>query len=78
MLLRARAIECQSYVIAAAQVGAHNVKRTSFGHSRIVSPWGEIVAQLGDNYTEPEIAVADIDLDLVARIRKEMPLNRRT
>ena len=43
-LLRARAIETESYVIAAAQVGQHNEKRASYGHSLIVSPWGEIVA----------------------------------
>ena len=65
-------------MIAAAQVGAHNSKRTSFGNSRIVSPWGEIVARLGGAFEGPEIAMADIDLDLVARIRREMPLNRRT
>ena len=49
-LLRARAIETESYVIAAAQVGQHNEKRASYGHSLIVSPWGEIVAQLGGQW----------------------------
>ncbi len=44
-LLRARAIETQSYVIAAAQVGSHNEKRRSWGHSMIVDPWGRIVAE---------------------------------
>jgi deaminated glutathione amidase len=78
VLLRARATETQSYVIAAAQAGPHNEKRTSYGHSMIVSPWGEIVAKLGDDYQEPEIAIANIDLDLVAKIRTEMPLLRRT
>ncbi|KAF2093058.1 nitrilase [Rhizodiscina lignyota] len=85
-LLRARAIETQAYVIAAAQVGFHNVKRRSYGHSVIISPWGEMLAELG--YEElkrdgngdpiPEIAFADIDLKEVERIRKEMPLLRRT
>ena len=46
ILLRARAIETQAYVIAAAQVGQHNEKRTSYGHSMIVDPWGKIVAEL--------------------------------
>lgn len=44
----------------------------------IVNPWGEIVAQLGDEYTEPQIAFADIDLDLLAKVRREIPLLRRT
>ncbi|KAJ5823298.1 hypothetical protein N7447_005638 [Penicillium robsamsonii] len=77
-LLRARAIETQSYVIAAAQAGPHNEKRRSYGHSVIISPWGEVVAKLGDEHQEPHIATADIDLDLVAKIRREMPLLRRT
>lgn len=85
-LLRARAIETESYVLAAAQVGAHNEKRTSYGHSIIISPWGEVLAELegwegkqekGDAW-EPEIAVAEIDLDVVNRVRREMPLLRRT
>ncbi|KAL5332919.1 carbon-nitrogen hydrolase [Aspergillus crustosus] len=77
-LLSARAIETQSYVIAAAQAGSHNEKRRSYGHSLIVNPWGEIVARLGDEYEEPQIAVAEIDLDLLAKVRREMPLLRRT
>lgn len=77
-LLRARAIETQSYVIAAAQAGLHNEKRTSYGHSMIVDPWGQVVAKLGGDFKEPEIAVADIDIDLVNKVRGEMPLLRRT
>ncbi|KAJ9272102.1 hypothetical protein DTO212C5_1865 [Paecilomyces variotii] len=77
-LLRARAIETQSYVIAAAQAGPHNEKRISYGHSMIVNPWGEVVAKLGGEYKEPEIATAEIDLGLITKIRTEMPLLRRT
>lgn len=44
----------------------------------IVNPWGEVVAKLEDEHKEPEIATADIDLDFLYRIRKEMPLLRRT
>ncbi|KAJ9191415.1 hypothetical protein DTO021D3_2977 [Paecilomyces variotii] len=77
-LLRARAIETQSYVIAAAQAGPHNEKRISYGHSMVVNPWGEVVAKLGGEYKEPEIATAEIDLDLITKIRTEMPLLRRT
>ncbi|KAL1973446.1 hypothetical protein VTN31DRAFT_6081 [Thermomyces dupontii] len=77
-LLRARAIETQSYVIAAAQAGPHSPKRISYGHSMIVDPWGTVVAKLGSEYKEPEIATAPIDLSLVYKIRREMPLLRRT
>jgi len=85
-LVRARAIENQTYVIAAAQVGPHNEKRSSYGHSVIISPWGEILAELegdeemkkkGDSW-EPEIAIADIDFETLTKIRREMPLLRRT
>ncbi len=41
-LLRARAIETECYVVAAAQAGAHNAKRTSYGHSLIIDPWGTV------------------------------------
>lgn len=85
-LLRARAIETQSYVIAAAQVGFHNEHKTrwSYGHSIIVDPWGQVVASLGgeedDNgkgLDEGEIALAEINLDYLEKVRKEMPLLRR-
>lgn len=78
ILLRARAIETQSYVIAAAQAGYHNDIRVSYGHSMVVSPWGEIVAELGGDFDGPEIATASIDLSEVNRLRKEVPLKRRT
>lgn len=78
-LLRSRAIECQTYVIAAAQVGAHSEKRTSYGHSIVIDPWGEVMAELGsEKKDEPEVIVADIDLDRVKKVRREMPLLRRT
>lgn len=87
MLLRARAIETQSYIVAAAQVGIHDEegKRRSFGHSMVVDPWGKIIAQLGGDEgsggnweDEGVIAVADIDLDYIDKIRNEVPLLRRT
>lgn len=85
-MLRARAIETQSYVIAAAQVGFHNAEKTrrSYGHSMIVDPWGKIVAQLRGEEDESgrldvgEIAVAEIDLEVLEKTRKEVPLLRRT
>lgn len=48
LLLRARAVECQAYVIAAAQAGKHNEKRESYGHSLIVDPWGTVMGRLED------------------------------
>ncbi|KAK4452609.1 carbon-nitrogen hydrolase [Podospora aff. communis PSN243] len=77
-LLRARAIETQCYVIAAAQVGRHNEKRVSYGHSMVVDPWGAIVCELGSAEGEPEIATAEIDFELLQKVRREMPLARRT
>ncbi|KAH7085803.1 carbon-nitrogen hydrolase [Paraphoma chrysanthemicola] len=84
MLLRARAIETQSYVVAAAQVGVHDEegKRRSYGHSMIVDPWGKVVAGLrGDDgekwEDECKIAVAEIDAEYVEKIRREVPLLRR-
>lgn len=63
-------------------MGAHNEKRTSYGHSIIISPWGEVMAELGgpdkgDDW-EPEIITVDIDLKSVEKVRKELPLLRRT
>ncbi|KAI7864500.1 carbon-nitrogen hydrolase [Spinellus fusiger] len=72
-LLRARAIETQTYVVAAAQVGQHNAKRTSYGHAMIVDPWGTVIAQCPE-VSLPSIALASIDLDVLGRIRTEMPI----
>lgn len=73
-LLRARAIETQCYVVAAAQVGSHNVKRTSYGHAMIVDPWGAVVAQCRDGVG---IAMAHIDLGYLASVRQNMPVQRQ-
>ena len=75
-LLRARAIENQCYVVAAGQTGDHEPGRSCYGRSMIVDPWGTIVAQAPDG---PGLAVADLDLDRVGRIRSELPslANRR-
>jgi len=59
-LLRARAIETQCYVVAAAQAGQHNEKRESYGHSIVVDPWGRVVAKLSDPH-ETGVAVVDIE-----------------
>nr|KAI7544473.1 putative nitrilase [Hortaea werneckii]KAI7711879.1 putative nitrilase [Hortaea werneckii] len=78
-LLRARAIETESYVFAAAQVGQHNEKRKSYGHSIAIDPWGEVVAELGGEQKDgPEICFVDVDLEKVRKTREMVPLKRRT
>ena len=76
VLVRARAIETQSYVLAAAQQGRHDDGglRESYGHSIIVDPWGKILAEVTDG---PGIAVAEVDLDRVVKIRQAIPMGRQ-
>lgn len=69
-LLRARAIEAQCFVLAAAQGGKHENGRETFGHSVIIAPWGEILAEAG---TEPGFVLAEIDLTKVAEARRKVP-----
>jgi predicted amidohydrolase len=71
VLLRARAIETGSYVIAAAQGGQHANGRATYGHSLIIDPWGRIVAEL--HHDEPGILLAEIDANLVADARERIP-----
>ncbi|MEC8423557.1 MAG: carbon-nitrogen hydrolase family protein [Myxococcota bacterium] len=73
-LLRARAIETQSWVMAPAQWGAHDDGglRRSYGHSLIVDPWGTVVAECGAG---EGICLAEIDLERVAEIRQRIPMN---
>jgi predicted amidohydrolase len=70
ILLRARAIETGCFVLAAAQGGQHANGRATFGHSIVISPWGEILAEAG---TEPQVIVADIDVGEVDRVRARIP-----
>jgi predicted amidohydrolase len=73
-LLRARAIEAQSYVLAPAQYGRHDDPglRDSYGHAMIVDPWGLVVARASDG---PGLALTEIDLDRVARVRRAIPVS---
>jgi len=71
VLLRARAIETQCYVLAPNQCGQHSEKRHSYGHSLIVDPWGEVVGSLAD---QPGVVCANIDLARVAELRQRMPV----
>uniref|UniRef100_A0A8C8VRG5 Deaminated glutathione amidase n=1 Tax=Pelusios castaneus TaxID=367368 RepID=A0A8C8VRG5_9SAUR len=71
VLLRARAIETQCYVVAAAQTGKNHESRTSYGHSMVVDPWGSVIAQCQEG---PGLCYAEIDLDYLRCIRQEMPV----
>jgi deaminated glutathione amidase len=69
-LLRARAVESQAFVFAAAQGGAHENGRETFGHSLIISPWGEI---LGEGDVQPAVIFADVELQLLEDVRRRVP-----
>lgn len=72
VLLRARAIECQSYVIAAAQHGEHgHANRASYGHALIADPWGRVIAECPAKGNA--VALATIDPAEVSRVRRELP-----
>jgi predicted amidohydrolase len=70
LLVRARAVENQVYVVAANQTGRHEPGRESYGRSMIVDPWGVVLAQAPDG---PGLAIADLDLDRLERIRRTLP-----
>ena len=71
VLVRARAIETGSFVIAPAQGGRHEDGRETFGHALIVSPWGDVLAEKADD--APGVILADLDLDAVAKARGRIP-----
>lgn len=71
ILLRARAIENQCYVLAPAQIGFHNEKRQSFGRAMIVEPWGTIVAECNDQ--DFDVVTADIEAENLEKVRTNMP-----
>lgn len=86
LLGKARALDTQSFVIMPGQQGEHNVyadgpgedesavKRVSWGHSMIIDPWGKILASADPNSDEPQVIVADLDLEAQKKIRTDMPL----
>ncbi|RMD44212.1 hypothetical protein DV735_g786, partial [Chaetothyriales sp. CBS 134920] len=85
-LLRARAVETQSYVLAAAQCGRHNARRVSYGDALAVAPDGTVLGRLDrveeeeeeeEKAREPQLLTVDIDLNVVARTRRAIPLIRR-
>ncbi len=73
LLLRARAVENQCYVLAAAQCGKHDDQglRETWGHSAIIDPWGEVLAMADD---QPGVIVAELNPEKLAEVRRAMPV----
>ena len=69
-LLKARAIETGCFILAPAMVGQHSPKRATYGHSLVVSPWGEVLADAG---TAEGVTFATLDLNLVKEARAKIP-----
>jgi deaminated glutathione amidase len=76
ILLRARAIESEAFVIAAAQCGSHDDGRQTYGHSLVVDPWGNVVLDMDDFVG---VAFAELDLAKLSEVRAQIPVhaNRR-
>ena len=70
LMLRARAVEDQAWVVAPAQWGKHNEKRESYGHTLIADPWGTVVGEQADG---DGVVVATLDGDTVAKRRQQIP-----
>jgi nitrilase len=70
VLLRARAIENQAYVIASAQGGLHENGRRTWGHSMVIDPWGQVLALQAEG---PGVVLADIDMDRLQAVRTQLP-----
>ncbi|PVZ97392.1 hypothetical protein BB558_006648 [Smittium angustum] len=73
VLMRARAIETQTYVYASNQIGYHKPGVEYYGNAMIVDPWGTVIARCSKS-NGPSIATAEIDLDYVDTIRKQLPI----
>jgi predicted amidohydrolase len=83
-LLRARAIENQTFVMAAAQVGRHDNDRVTWGHSMIIDPWGVVLSEFDDEHQPPKelavaapesvgLLIADLDLNKLTDLRIKFP-----
>ena len=70
VLLRARAIETGCFVIAAAQTGDHETGRSTYGHSLVAAPWGDVLLDAGD---QPGVFMAELDLQLLYEARSKVP-----
>jgi predicted amidohydrolase len=73
VLLRARAIETGSFVLAAAQGGRHDSGRETYGHSMVIDPWGRVLAEAQES---PGVVLADIDAAEAAAVRRKIPTLR--
>lgn len=73
-LLKARAIENQSYVIACDQWGEHNDKISTWGHSYAIDPWGEVIAECGEG---EGFAVCELEISKIDKIRSRMDMSPR-
>ena len=71
VLLRARAIENQVFLLAPAQFGVHGSNRSSYGHALVVDPWGVVLAECGDH---EGLALARLDFDYQDRVRTALPV----
>jgi deaminated glutathione amidase len=72
ILLRARAIEAEAFVIAAAQSGHHADGRATYGHSLVIDPWGSVLLDMGDG---EGLGFAEIDLGRIAEVRRQIPVH---
>jgi predicted amidohydrolase len=70
LLLRARAVENQAYVIAPAQGGTHENGRRTWGHSMVIDPWGEVLGVLAEG---EGVVLADVDTARIASVRSQLP-----
>jgi predicted amidohydrolase len=73
VLMRARAIEAELFIVAAAQAGHHEDGRETYGHSLVADPWGELVLEMAG---EPGLAFAAIDLQRIAEVRTRIPVHQ--
>ncbi|MEY1662673.1 carbon-nitrogen hydrolase family protein [Isoalcanivorax beigongshangi] len=71
LLLRARAVETGCYVLGANQCGQHNPKRASYGHSQLIDPWGQIVAECDG---QPGLLRAELDKSWLSTVRQRLPV----
>jgi predicted amidohydrolase len=74
VLIRARAIETQSWIVAAAQEGEHPRGRKTYGHAMIVDPWGKIVTETSE--AGPGFVLAELSLGRTDEVRARMPISR--
>jgi predicted amidohydrolase len=73
VLMRARAIEAELFIVAAAQAGRHEDGRETYGHSLVADPWGEVLLEMG---SEPGLGFAEIDLACIADVRARIPVHQ--